>query len=292
MKRGLLIVVAAVFALIAVITVGVRQTSEPPPASAADTVGALGAEERDRISRFWELHREATNHRIADRIDEAADAYRAALELDPAHENSLYYLGSMYYRQGRHTDAESTWRRLAEVAPDGSRAFLQLGMLHSCPEVPELFDPESAEAEFKRALEINKEESGPVLRLGELALARGREAEARSYLDAVLGSNFRSIEALFLKGYLAWKDGAEDEALALFESAVGFARPSEPTEGVPGEGDTKMGAMPMLAKGARCATLGEFTDEMNLPEGAPLQDTMVRMYQRLDARLGEIRARL
>ena len=139
-----------------------------------------------------------------------------------------------------------------------------------------------AEAEFRRALEINREETGPLLHLGEIALVRGNLADARYYLDAVIGANSGSVEAHLLKGYVAWRAGDPKQAAALFARAVELARPPEPAVAVSGEGDTKRGQAPQAVPHVKCRAFQPVVALLSAPAGSDLSAQMQGHYQRLD----------
>ncbi|MFQ6047170.1 MAG: tetratricopeptide repeat protein, partial [Gemmatimonadales bacterium] len=106
--------------------------------------------ERVRIREFWQTYRGATAQRIAGRREEAAAEYRRALELNPRHEDALYYYANMQLELGAFEEAEGALRRLVEVNPVSARAHSRLGILYSCPETGDLFNVPAAEREFLR----------------------------------------------------------------------------------------------------------------------------------------------
>lgn len=261
-----------------------------PRGDAAGTEAARPATAQEaRIREFWEVYRRATNERIAGNTKAAAESYAQALELNQEHEDALYYLGNMHLELGRHREAEATWEKLVAVNPQSSRAFSRLGDLHFCAEPGAPLDLARAEADFRRAHDINQEETGPVLHLAEIALVRGDLPSTRRYLDAVIGANAGSVEAHFLKSYLAWREGAPGEAAALFARAVELARPPAPAAGASGEGDTKRGSAPMVAPGARCRAFEPEVALLKAPPGSDPSAGMEAQYQRLDQRIEEFR---
>lgn len=280
--------VMAVVVLFAAVTVLKRGSSEP--AGAVDSAG-MSAGDRDRIRRFWETYRQATEHRIAGRAAAAAEAYTGALALNPGHQDALYYLGNMHFDLGDLAAAERAWRRLVEIDPTSARAHSQLGTLYFCVGEDQPLQPERAAAEFQRSLAINREETGPLLHLGEIALVRGDLEDARYYFDAIVGSNPSSAEAHFYKGYLAWKAGALDRAVELLAAASRHARPAAPPEGVPGEGDTRAGAAPMVSIPARCRAMRARVHDVLASE-----DDVARrvgpIYREFDELLSDVRRKL
>ena len=251
-----------------------------------DTMGA-----RAEIREFWEIYRAATGHRMAGRIGAARDAYRWALELNPRHEDALYYLGNMELDLSRYEEARSAWERLVQVNPGSSRAHSRLGDLYACLDPGAPRDLARAEAEFRRALELNREETGTLLRLGELGLLRGHLADARSHFDAVIGSHSRSVEAHFLKGYVAWKRGHPDSASALFRKAVTVARAAQSIQQPVGEGNTKRGLAPALARTSSCRLFEAQIERLSSVDSGSLSTQMNQLYQQLDGRLAQLAPR-
>jgi tetratricopeptide (TPR) repeat protein len=257
---------------------------------AADSLNISPAE-RGRIQAFWETYRRATDHRIAGRLQEAADEYGRALTLNPEHEDALYYLGNMDFEMGRFGAAEQAWQRLIAVNPTSARAHLQLGTLYFCVGGEERLQPQRATTEFERAAAINREETGPLLSLGEIALVQGELDKAGGYFDAVIGSNYSSVEAHFYRGYIEWASGEPDEAQRSLAAAIEHAQPSAPSADTPGEGDTRTGSAPMVRSPTRCGALRAPASELaTLDPEADLDAAEV--YGAFTALLREVRSQL
>ena len=240
---------------------------------------------KEKIRRFWEIYRQAGEDRIAGRLRKAAHGYRNALKLNEQHEDALYYLGNVSLELGEFKDAEKAWKDLVEINPNSTRAHFQLGDLYLAFRQNELFAIRSAESEYRLALEINKEETGPLLRLGQVALIKGNLSAANKFFYTVIGSNYKSVEAHFLKGYIAWKTGNLQDALTLLTKAARYSRPLEPIEGVLGESDTKSGQS-FLQR--RASFLAHVADLSNVDESNVSKQIELR-YQELDAFLEDIR---
>jgi enediyne biosynthesis protein E4 len=246
-----------------------------------------GASRRDTtqtragIREFWQIYRGATGDRMAGRIGAARDAYRRALDLNPGHEDALYYLGNMELELGHYAEAQAAWTRLVQDNPSSARTHSRLGDLYACMDPGAPRNLAKAEAEFRRALELNREETGPLLRLGEIALMRGDLDGAISRLNAVIGSHTRSVEAHFFEGYVAWKRAQRDSAAALFRKAVALTRSAPPIQALPGEGDTKRGLAPAVARTSRCRIFDV--------DSTSLSTEMNEVYRRLDGRLAQSR---
>lgn len=280
------LVVAAL--LFVAVTVLKRQAADE--SDRADST-AISVEARARVRQFWQTYRRATDLRIAGRPAEAAEAYAEALALVPGHEDALYYLGSMDFELGDLAGAERAWHRLVAVDPSNGRGHSQLGMLYSCFGKPALLDLGRAAGEFQRALAINREQTGPLLDLGEIALVQGDLAQARSYFDSVVGSNYTSVAAHAYRAYLAWKAGAASQAAALLATAAGHARANAPVAALPGEGDTRKGRAPMTTASAICRPMRVKVADLARPGDEIARGAEAR-YRELDSLLRDVRRSL
>jgi tetratricopeptide (TPR) repeat protein len=221
--------VLSLVALWAVAPAGCRR--EAVPATAADP-------RREAVRAFWAKLHAANDARLRPDCASAARLYEEALALDPRHEDALYYLGQCRRDLGQPEAARAAFERLVEVNPASARGHLALGALLSSPDAKEPMDLEAAEAHLRRAHEINGEETGPVVRLGEVLIVRGRDAEAREWLEAALRTNPKSVEAAFLAGFVAW-DGGSGEVAPLARRVREAAKVVAPVKGVLSEGDRR-----------------------------------------------------
>jgi tetratricopeptide (TPR) repeat protein len=283
MRRNARVVLVALSLTIIGITVVLIERAENPAAIEAAPEASEG-QVRTRV--FWEHYRTATRLRVAERPVEAAAAYLAALEIDADHEDALYYLGNTELELGRFVDAEQTWRRLVEVNPSSARGHARLGELLFCIDGAGLRDLKRAEAAFLSALEINREQTGPLLRLGQIALADRRYSLAARYFDAVIGTNSGSYEAHYSKGFVAWKSGDSAAAAELFARALEHARPDGNADPLIGEGDTADGSRPLLAEKMGCPALQPHVDALRGPSAPPPMDASYRALDATLARLG------
>jgi tetratricopeptide (TPR) repeat protein len=247
------------------------------------TIGEAGAPSADRarIQDFWRLYRAATAARVAGHVQAAERSYAAALELNPEHEDVLYYLGGMRLELGDWAAAAGAWRRLASLNANSARTQSQLATLYLCLEPGAPFQLDSAEAHLRRAHEINKEENGPILRLGEVALLRHDSASARRYFQTVLATHANNGPARFYTGYLEWKTGNVARAREEFARGSSAAVTREAVAGVASEGDTKSGAVAAVARG-RCDDLRSLSDARSAADRDP---GMVARYRSLDSLL-------
>lgn len=244
------------------------------------------ASDRASMDQFWALMREATSQRVAGQSAAALATYQKALVMNPRHGDALYYAGNMQLALGAYADAAASWRKLFAADPSSARALSQLGALYLCLDAGAPLRPDSAESYFRRARDMNRENLGPLLHLGETALVRGDLAAAQKQFETVLATHATSATAHFYLGYIARKRG--DAATAAREFARAQSLPvAAAVAGATNEGDTKSGEA-MRTKGQRCDALRELTEERAVGD---LPRAMRERYGRLDGLLSAARAR-
>ena len=123
------------------------------------------------------------------------------------HEDSLYYLAQ--------------WGRLRAA----SATMLQ--------------DLDAAMAALEKAVSINPEETGALLITAEVFLLQGKESEADQRLEWICRTNRRAVEAFFLRGFLAWKQGERSQANELLAAALIGREPNWKPAGTSAEGDVR-----------------------------------------------------
>ncbi len=225
----------------------------PSSTSDASDTGE-GKQKSTEVIEFWNHYDRATDLRTAGEFQQATARYREALKIDSTHSNALYYMGNMQMVLGDYADAEKYWNRLIRLNPASARAHIQLGTLYSCSEElnKQLYHPPKAFAHFKKAMEINPEDTGPMLQMAKMDLVNNRLKEARQKLADVVSSNFRSTEGIFLQGYLAWKDKGADEATTYLEKAAAIVKGDDERYANAGEGETSGGDDPLAMAALRC----------------------------------------
>lgn len=203
--------------------------------------GGTADEQRERLRAFWDRFHDATEARVRGDFEAAAKGYRAALEIDPRHQDSLFYLAVCLQESGRYREAAALLRKLTELYPDHNPGFSQLGSVLSLVAPGAEPDFEAAAAAFQKSLEINREHSGPFLARGRLELERGRFAEAGELF--AVAADAGAPEGLFLQGLTSYLHGDDEEALPLFARTLeSNAREKAITgRGILSEGDVKSG---------------------------------------------------
>lgn len=152
--------------------------------------------------QFWRAFRGAKQ---AEREGDAAAAitmYERALQLDPDHGDTLYYLSQVRYKRGEVTAAHDHLEHLAELEPRALRPWQQLSALRGQPAAGMGPDLQGALAAAGRALELNPAESKTHLLLARWAAYQGDRDAALASLDTALGHNPRLWQAYLLQLWL------------------------------------------------------------------------------------------
>ena len=214
--------------------------AEPRRVAGATTVAARPIEgDRERLIAFWAAQRAAMDaFKLDADCETAVPLFREALSYDPTHEDSLYYLANCLAGLGDHEAALLELDSLREASPMSHRAQMRWGVLRAIHARGEE-DLVVAEAALRRALEINREETGSLLALGEVALLRGDRAAAEDHLSRATYTNPRAVGGFFLRAYIAWKRGDEAAARELLKTAHAARGPDWKPEGTSAEGDVE-----------------------------------------------------
>lgn len=236
MKKGLI----STFVFLALAFLAITYSKYAPADSEANSEStSIEEDKKSEVMDFWNAYQKATDLRTSGEYLEAVEYYEVALKINPEHQDALYYLGNMRLALENYAGAEKVWTKLAELNPASARAHSQLGTLYSCPDPNNyLYGLDKAEIQFERASTLNREETGPLLQLAKISLAKSETSQAGKQLRDVVASNFRSAEAIFLQGYIAWKSGNTQEATRHLIESHSIIAGSSGKKNV-GEGATK-----------------------------------------------------
>jgi enediyne biosynthesis protein E4 len=199
---------------------------------------------REAVMKFWERFHEAGKLRRAENFPAAVQKFREALAIQGKHEDSLYYLGQCLRETGDFAGAARAWEELVRVNPASARGHLALGAVLASPDEQAPMNLIVAEDHFRRAHAINGEETGPMLRLGEVLIAVGRLPEAQHWLESAAKTNPKSVEAACMAGYARWRSGDLAGAADFYQKASRAAKADVPVKGVLSEGDRKAAPSP------------------------------------------------
>jgi Flp pilus assembly protein TadD len=112
------------------------------------------------------------------RSGEAEAIFNRALAIDPSNAMAKANLGTVYLGTRDYRRARAVLEESLALDPDVSLAHNALGVVAA-----ETGQPDEAIEHWKRAVELNPKEWDTLFNLGKLLRRRGREAEARPYIE-------------------------------------------------------------------------------------------------------------
>ena len=194
-------------------------------------------DERQQTVAFWEAQRAAMDAIKYERdCDKAIRLFGRALALRPSHGDSRYYLANCLAARGDTDAALAELTTLLEYNPRSHRANKQRGTLRALVAQGQQ-DLEAAREDLERSLEINREETGSLLVLGEVAILQGDEEAAEQYLAWACRTNPKAVGGFFLRAYLADRRGERSASRTLLEQAHAARGEEWKPEGAVAEGD-------------------------------------------------------
>jgi choline-sulfatase len=112
------------------------------------------------------------------RIKDAIATFERALAIDPSNAAAKANLGTVYLLVHDYPQARAAMEAALRLDPDVSRAHNALGVIAA-----ETGHADEAIEHWKRAVELNPKEWDTLFNLGKLLRQRGRDSEARVYLE-------------------------------------------------------------------------------------------------------------
>jgi tetratricopeptide (TPR) repeat protein len=109
--------------------------------------------------------------------EEARDAYRRALELDPVHLDTRVNLGRLLQEAGRHEEAAAHYRAILEGHPDHATAWFNLGVA-----LEDLGRTRDAIKAYQEAIRVDRKMADAYYNLARLYVLAGKKAAALRYL--------------------------------------------------------------------------------------------------------------
>ena len=142
------------------------------PGSPAQTVAERGVNDGATAEQYFAIA-SSLDDGTAEKRDEAAAAYRRALEIDPRLVPALINLANIHYTEDRLIEAMALYERAVVLEPDVFEGYFNLGNIHH-----DLGRYRTAEEYYVHALAVNP-----------------RYADAHLYLAVALEKDGRSDEA-------------------------------------------------------------------------------------------------
>jgi len=191
------------------------------------------------LVHFWEKQHAAMDAMKRERdCAKAVPLFREALALNPAHEDSHYYLANCLVTLNDIPSAVAELDTLARINPQNHRAFQRKGeLLAASASSKSQLGP--ARQALNAALHLNSEETGTLILLGQVALAEGDMAAAEQNFTRACQANSRAASGWFLRGYIAWKRGDSGQAAAMLTAARNARGPDWKPSGSVLEGDVQ-----------------------------------------------------
>ena len=213
-------------------------------------------------SAFWDFFNKAEKARKNRSFEKAAALYEKAHALNPQHQGTLYYLGQMHLNLRYFKQARTYWHKLAQIDPTSVQAQKQLGTLYFCrvPQNP-FYNLKKARTHYLNVLELNRIETYTHLQLGKIALLQDSLRKAATYLSTVINHDFMNYEALFLSGYVRFKQNHIESANMYLAKADSVFQNMNSVK-MHGEGATEAGFKPMLANEQFCDAIGRTVDSL------------------------------
>jgi enediyne biosynthesis protein E4 len=188
---------------------------------------------------FWDKQHAAMDAMKREQdLAKAVPLFRKALAINPAHEDSHYYLANCLAGLGDVPSAIAELDALARINPQNRRAFQRKGELLAAAAVSRS-QLNAARQALDTALRLNSEETGTLVLLGQVALAQGDVAAADRNLGHACLANARAANAWFLRGFIAWKRGDALQASKMLTSARNARGPDFKPAGAALEGDVR-----------------------------------------------------
>ena len=196
--------------------------ARPGPSLNQTTNMALAAPaplDQAALAHFWAKQHTAMDAMKRDRnCANAVPLFRAALAINPQHEDSHYYLANCLATLGDIPSAITELDTLARINPQNHRAFQRKGELLAAS-ASSRSQLEAARLALDAALRLNSEETGTLVLLGQVALAEGKSAEADQDFAHACLANPHAANAWFLRGYIAWKKHDSHQTFSMLTAA-------------------------------------------------------------------------
>ena len=134
-----------------------------------------------------------------DNLPQAAVVFNHVLERDPLHTRAMSNLADVYTRQGREADADSLYRRLAQIEPEPPLHYFNLGLAAMQRE-----DYATARALFAREVTLAEYSAELHFHLGVANYRLGDMRQATKHLTLALENSTSRSDRDLYSAKLAW----------------------------------------------------------------------------------------
>lgn len=177
-----------------------------------------GALPEDEADHWWALGQQAE---LAQRWDEAADAYAAGAQIAADSFDFLIEQGLLLLKLDRLDEAEAVFQEAVALRPDNSQPYTQLGHV-----ARQRGDLESARDWYKKAVQIAPDKFNQNYRLGITYYDLGQYDLANQYLVTAVEINPKNAPALYYLAQTAYQSGRQSEAQSILEEAISYEKES------------------------------------------------------------------
>jgi tetratricopeptide (TPR) repeat protein len=210
-----------------------------PHANELQQTSAPAQLDKSTLVLFWEKQHAAMDAMKREHnYSKAAGLFREALAINPEHEDSRYYLANCLAVLGDIPGAITQLDELARINSQNHRAFQRKGELLAAS-ASSRSQLEQARQALTTAIQLNSEETGTLVLLGEVSLAMRDLATAERDFAHACQTNPRAANAWFLRGFIAWRQGHAREASADLSAAHNARGPDWKPSGSVLEGDVQ-----------------------------------------------------
>ena len=148
-------------------------------------------------------------------MDECIDAYRQAIEANPADPRPKFNLAVIYQDRGKPEEAERLYRAIVEHNPRFAPAWSNLASIEE-----KQGRAEDAEKSHRRAMEADKDGCAAASQYGYFLMRAGRSDDAAEIFEQSIKTNPRCPNAWFGLGLLAEAKGDYRAALQSFDKTL------------------------------------------------------------------------
>lgn len=217
----------------------VAKSFAPPATRSGQPVTQALQMDKAATQRFWaEQHAAMDVMKREHNFAKAVPLFHEALAINPNHEDSHYYLANCLVELGDVPSAVRELEALIQINPQNHRAYQRKGELLAASATSKS-NLATARRTLDAALRLNPEETGTLVLLGEVQLAEGNLPEADRDFTHVLQANARAANALYFRGYIAWKQHDVWQAAVLLGQAHLALGPDWKPAGTVLEGDVR-----------------------------------------------------
>lgn len=166
-------------------------------------------------AKSWDYSNLGVLLSLLNRNEEAENAYRKAIEMDPKNIKARNSLGYWLAKMGNHKEAETTFRKSVEADKKNSDAWYNLGSL-----LYDIGNHTEAESAYRKAIEADPKDAENHNALAYFLWSRGRFDEADAEVRRALEMDPDHCYANATLGLLEFERDRLDSGRAYYEKAV------------------------------------------------------------------------